>query len=205
MRAITHWVLTTFTNPAGILILASLDSTLFFWVPFGVDAATIVFSMRGGTPWWAVALLATAGSLIGAVVTFWMGSKAGDAGLERLAPARHLEAARRRIRKTTHSSALATLSLLPPPFPFTPIVLAAGALDVKWSSFFTTLAGCRFLRFGTEAYLARRYGPQTLDWLESPLVGNVVLGFVVVGLMLTAITIVGMVRPAARSKRRQPA
>ena len=152
MRAITHWVLTTFTNPAGILILAALDSTLFFWLPFGVDAATIVFSMRGGTPWWAVALLATAGSLAGAAITFWMGNKAGDAGLDRLAPARHLEAARRRIRKTTHSAALATLSVIPPPFPFTPIVLAAGALDVKGSSFFATLAACRFARFGAEAY-----------------------------------------------------
>lgn len=205
MRAITHWVLTTFTNPAGILILAALDSTLFFWLPFGVDAATIVFSMRGRTPWWAVALLATAGSLAGAAITFWMGNKAGDTGLDRLAPARHLEAARRRIKKTTRSAALATLSVIPPPFPFTPIVLAAGALDVKGSSFFATLAACRFARFGAEAYLARRYGPQTLQWLESPVVGNVVLGFLVVGLGLTAFTIVRMVRSPARSRRRQPA
>jgi membrane protein YqaA with SNARE-associated domain len=205
MRALTHWVLTTFTNPLGILILAALDSTLFFWLPFGVDAATIVFSMRGVAPWWAVALLATAGSLGGALVTFWMGIKAGDAGLERLAPARHLEAARGRIKKTTRSAALATLSLIPPPFPFTPIVLAAGALEVKGSSFFATLAACRFARFGAEAYLARRFGPKTLDWLESPLVGNLVLGFLILGLALSAITIIRLVRAPSRSRRRQAA
>jgi membrane protein YqaA with SNARE-associated domain len=66
MRTLTQWVLTTFTNPAGILILSALDSTLFFWLPFGVDAATVVFSMRGIAPWWAVALLATGGSIAGA-------------------------------------------------------------------------------------------------------------------------------------------
>jgi len=97
MRAITHWVLTTFASPIGILILAALDSTLFFWLPFGIDAATIVLSMRGVAPWWAVALLATGGSVAGALITFWMGDKVGDAGLERFAPARYLASARRRI------------------------------------------------------------------------------------------------------------
>src|SRR5687767_3502252 len=103
MRALTSWVLATFTNPAGLVVLAALDSTLFFWLPFGVDAATVVFSIRGRAPWWAVALLAAGGSMAGALVTFWMGRKVGDAGLERFASARNLESARRRIKKATHS------------------------------------------------------------------------------------------------------
>ena len=203
MRTVTHWVLTTFTNPSGILVLAALDSTLFFWLPFGVDAATIVFSMRGIAPWWAVALLATGGSIAGALITFWMGGKVGDAGLERFASAKHLEAARARIKKTTRAAALAALSLVPPPFPFTPIVLAAGALEVRSAAFFATLAACRFARFGLEAFLARRYGPQTLDWLESPIVENAVLVFLLLGLVLTTLTLVRMVRAPARSRRRR--
>jgi uncharacterized membrane protein YdjX (TVP38/TMEM64 family) len=148
-----------------------------------------------------VALLATGGSIAGALVTFWMGSKVGDAGLERFASAKHLESARGRIKQTTRSAALAALSLVPPPFPFTPIVLAAGALDVKGPTFFATLAACRFARFGLEAYLARRYGPQTLDWLESPLVENVVLIFLVLGVVLTTLTVLRMFRAPARSRR----
>jgi membrane protein YqaA with SNARE-associated domain len=202
MRTVTHWVLTTFTSPTGILILAALDSTLFFWLPFGVDAATIVFSMRGIAPWWAVALLATGGSLAGALITFWMGGKVGDAGLDRFASVKHLESARSRIKKTTRAAALAALSLVPPPFPFTPIVLAAGALEVKSATFFATLAACRFARFGLEAFLARRYGPRTLDWLESPIVENAVLVFLVLGLVLTTLTLVRMLRAPARSRRR---
>jgi membrane protein YqaA with SNARE-associated domain len=185
------------------LILAALDSTLFFWLPFGVDAATVVFSMRGIAPWWAVALLATAGSIAGALLTFWLGAKVGDAGLERFAPAQHLESARHRIGRTTRSAALAVLSLAPPPFPFTPIVFAAGALEVKGPTFFATLAACRFARFGVEAYLARRYGPQTLDWLESPVVGNLVLFVLVLGAGLTTLTLVRMLRTPARSRRRR--
>lgn len=205
MRTITHWVLTTFASPIGILILAALDSTLFFWLPFGIDAATIVLSMRGVAPWWAVALLATGGSVAGALITFWMGDKVGDAGLERFAPARYLASARRRIKKTTRSGALAALSLIPPPFPFTPIVLAAGALKVKAAAFFATLVACRFVRFGLEAYLPRRYGPQTLDWLESPIVENAVLAFLALGVVLTTITLVRVVRSSGGSRRRAPA
>ena len=205
MRALTHWVLTTFASPIGILILAALDSTLFFWLPFGIDAATVVLSMRGVAPWWAVALLATGGSAAGALATFWMGRKVGDAGLERFAPSRYLASARKRIEKKTRAGVLAALSLIPPPFPFTPIVLAAGALEVKAAAFFATLAACRFVRFGIEAYLARRYGPQTLDWLESPIVENVVLAFLAVGLALTALTLIRIVRSPARSSRRATA
>ena len=205
MRWLTHWVLTTFASPIGILILAALDSTLFFWLPFGIDAATVVLSMRGVAPWWAVALLASGGSVAGALATFWMGNKVGDAGLERFASTRYLASARKRIEKKTRADLLAALSLIPPPFPFTPIVLAAGALEVKAAAFFATLAACRFVRFGIEAYLARRYGPQTLDWLESPIVENIVLAFLALGLILTVITLIRIIRSPARSSRRAAA
>jgi hypothetical protein len=36
----------------------------------------------------------------GALLTFWMGGKVGDAGLERFASAKHLESARQRIKAT---------------------------------------------------------------------------------------------------------
>jgi membrane protein YqaA with SNARE-associated domain len=203
VRAVTQWVLSTFTSPVGLMVLAALDSTLFFWLPFGVDAATIVFAMRGVVPWWVVAFLATAGSLAGAALTFWIGARAGDSGLERFIDENRLERTRQRIRGSTSTPLLAGLSLIPPPFPFTPIVLAAGALDVRPAAFFGTLAISRFVRFAAEAYLARRFGPTTLDWLESDLVQNVVLGVLVLGLVLTTATIIRLVRkkPTRHARR----
>src|SRR6185295_9753396 len=111
----------------GVVVLAALDSTLFFSLPFGIDAVVIILAARMRGTWWMVPLLATIGSVAGAALTFWMGEKIGEKGLERWIPAKRLERVRARIH-TRGAIALAVVDLIPPPFPFTPFVLAAGAL-----------------------------------------------------------------------------
>ena len=69
--------------------------------------------------------------------------------------------------------------LIPPPFPFTPFVLAAGALKVKARPFFVTLGVCRLLRFGLEAALALIYGRRIMAWLDSDLFHDIVLVVIV--------------------------
>jgi membrane protein YqaA with SNARE-associated domain len=157
MRAFSHWIVALCASPAGVIVLAALDSTLFFSLPFGIDAAVILLSARLRGTWWIVPLIATAGSVAGAALTFWMGVKIGEQGLERWISQKRLNRIRARVRDRG-SVALAVLDLIPPPFPFTPFVLAAGALDVKGRTFFVTLAVCRILRFGLEAALALAYG-----------------------------------------------
>src|SRR4030095_10376751 len=92
----------------------------------------------------------------GAALTFWMGWIIGDKGLERYVNPKRLERVRAKIKKRG-AIALAVLDLIPPPFPFTPFVLAAGALEVKTKLFFVTLVMCRMLRFGLEAAFAQTY------------------------------------------------
>src|SRR5207253_6145726 len=99
--------------------------------------------------WFTVPLLATGGSVAGAALTFWMGVKIGERGLDRWVDERRLEKIRRRVR-SSGAIALAVLDLIPPPFPFTPFVLAAGALEVDARTFFMTLVVCRLFRFGLE-------------------------------------------------------
>ena len=96
------------------------------------------------------------------------GKKIGVAGLDRWVPRRRLTQIRKRARERG-AIALAVLDLIPPPFPFTPFVLAAGALEVRMSTFFVTLAACRILRFGAEAALAIVYGHRVLSMLDSDL------------------------------------
>ena len=91
--------------------------------------------------------------MAGVGLTFWMGVKIGEKGLERYVPAKRLERIRQRMAGGG-AVTLAALSLIPPPFPFTPFVLAAGALEVRPVTFFTTFTACRLLRFGLEAALA---------------------------------------------------
>jgi membrane protein YqaA with SNARE-associated domain len=156
----------------------------------------VILSARMKNAAWIVPLLATAGSLAGAWLTFWMGVKVGEKGLERHIPQKRLERIRARIKRSG-ALALAVLDLIPPPFPFTPFVLAAGALDVPSSTFFITLAVCRLARFGIEAALARRYGAHILRWLESDLVREVVSACIVLAMALTAVTIVRLIRTSS--------
>src|SRR4051794_35488463 len=124
MRALTKWILSLFVSPIGIVVFAALDSTLFFNLPLGIDAAVIILSARMRNLAWVVPLLATCGSVAGAWVTFWMGGKIGENGLDRYVSTRRLERMRRKIRDSG-AIALAVLDLIPPPFPFTLFVLAA--------------------------------------------------------------------------------
>jgi membrane protein YqaA with SNARE-associated domain len=208
MRSFSKWIVTLCATPFGVVILAALDSTLFFSLPFGIDAAVIILAARLKELWWLAPLLATAGSVGGAALTFWMGIKIGENGLERYVPKRRLERIRARI-KNSGAIALAVLDLIPPPFPFTPFVLAAGALEVKMSMFFVTLTICRVIRFGIEAALAVVYGQGVLAWLDSDLFHDIVSFFIVVAVALTALSIVKLVRSSRtsgrRSARRAPA
>jgi uncharacterized membrane protein YdjX (TVP38/TMEM64 family) len=115
-------------------------------------------------------------------------------------PAKRLERIRRRIRNSG-AIAIGILDLIPPPFPFTPFVLAAGALDVDRRTFFVTLTVCRLIRFGAEAALAAVYGHAILQLLESDLVLNIVLGCIAVTVVLTAASVYTLVRSTRTSGR----
>jgi membrane protein YqaA with SNARE-associated domain len=206
VRAISAWIVWFIASPAGVVALAALDSTIFFSFPGGIDAAVIIRAARGGSSAWMAALLATVGSVGGAALTFWMGAKIGAHGLERYMPARRLARVRRKVH-STGAIGMAVLDLIPPPFPFTPFILAAGALKVDVATFFTTLAVCRLIRFGLEALLAAVYGQALLTWFTSDVFHDIVVGASVLGLALTLLSLAKLLASSGspRSPRRRAA
>lgn len=205
MRGLSGWILGLFASPIGVVALAFLDSTLFFSLPFGIDAIVIILAARHRELWWAVPLLATVGSVAGASLTFWMGAKIDEKGLERHVSPKRLKRIQGQLKKSG-AIALAVLDLIPPPFPFTPFVLAAGALKVKRRLFFVTLAVTRMIRFGLEATLALVYGRRIIAWLDSDVFRDIVFGCIVVAVALTMVSIVRVVRSTRPSRaRRAPA
>jgi membrane protein YqaA with SNARE-associated domain len=150
-----------------------------YFMPFGIDALVIYLAARDERLFWMYPLLATAGSLTAAAITFWIGRKAGDVGLERLVPPHQLEPLRARARRNG-AVALALPALLPPPFPFTPFVLTCGALSVSRPLFFSTFGAMRLVRFSIGAALARVYGQGILQVVQSPQFRLVVAAFIVV-------------------------
>ena len=204
MRAWTRWIFTLFLSPVGVVVLAALDSTLFFSLPFGIDAAVVILSARDHDLAWIIVLLAIMGSVAGAALTFWMGVVIGEKGLERYIPPKRLRGVRSRIRDTG-AIALAALDLIPPPFPFTPFVLAAGALEVDAKLFFVTLTLCRAIRFGIEALFAVWYGRTILLWLDSDLFRDIVSFFIIAAVVVSIVTIGRLVRATATARRRRAA
>lgn len=202
MRSISQWIVALCASPLGVVVLGALDSTLFFSLLFGIDASVIILAARMHDWWWVVPLLATGGSVAGAALTLWMGIKFGEQGLDHWVSERRLERIRKRIRESG-AIALAVLDLIPPPFPLTPFVLAAGALEVNARTFLVTLTLCRLFRFGLEAAVAVIYGPSILSGLESDLFHECVIAFSVLAFVLTT---GGLIKTFVhRSARRAPA
>jgi membrane protein YqaA with SNARE-associated domain len=185
----------------GAVLMAALDTSLLFFLPFGVDAVVIYLSARDEQLWWLYPILATVGSLAGATLTFWIGRKIGDVGLERLVPERRLNRVRCRVRDKG-AIAMALPALLPPPFPLTPFILTCGALDVNKLKFFGTFGAIRLLRFGAEAMLARTYGSGVLRILQSDVFQTVVIVFIVIAVLGTVLSAVLLWRSTHEARLR---
>jgi membrane protein YqaA with SNARE-associated domain len=190
VRAFFFSVLRYFLSPAGVVAMGILDASMVFFLPLGIDFVVIVMTARKPELFWLFALLATLGSLIGAAGTFWIGKKAGEKGLSRFVRPRRLERVKARVNRGAF--VVAGLALIPPPFPFTPFVLASGALGMRPWSFFGALGAARALRFGAEAALAFRYGSQILRWMKTPTfqtVVGVLIALAVIGTIVSAVMV----------------
>jgi membrane protein YqaA with SNARE-associated domain len=190
MRAFFFSVLGYFLSPLGIVLMGVLDASLVFFLPLGIDFVVIIMAARKPEIFWLHALLATAGSLIGAAGTFWVGKKAGEKGLSRFVSERRLKRVRARVDRGAF--VVAGLAVIPPPFPFTPFVLASGALGMNPWSFFGALAASRALRFGIEAALAAHYGSGILRWMKTPtfqMIVGVFIALAVIGTIVSAVVV----------------
>ena len=190
MRAFFFSILGYFLSPLGIVLMGVLDASMVFFLPLGIDFVVIIMAARKPEVFWLYALLATAGSLLGAAGTFWVGKKAGEKGLERFVGPRRLKRVRARVDRGAF--VVAGMALIPPPFPFTPFVLVSGALGMNPWSFFTALAGARALRFGIEAALASHYGSGILRWMKTPtfqMVVGVFIALAVIGTLVSAVVV----------------
>lgn len=187
-----------FLTPAGLPILAALDSSVIFFFPFGLDLALVFMTARQTSLAWLYPLIATAGSVVGASFTYWLGRKVGEHGVERFIDARRLDRIRERLgTKAAISSGF--LALVPPPFPFTAFILAAGAFAVSFRRFILAFAIARLIRSAVLSGLAVLYGRQIARWMESDTFEWVVGGFIVMALVGTAFSAWHVVRSTRKA------
>ena len=196
MRAFFFSILGYFLSPVGLVVMGILDASMVFFLPLGIDFVVILMAARKPEWFWWYALLATVGSLLGALGTFWVGRKAGEKGLTRFVSEKRLKRVKDRVNRGAF--VVAGLGLIPPPFPFTPFVLASGAIGMNPWSFLGALALVRALRFGVEAALAAHYGSGILRWMKTPAFQTVVGVFIALAVIGTVVSAVLVFRGSKR-------
>lgn len=173
----------------GLLLMSALDSS-FLVLPFGNDLLLIalVSSNSEGPIWIAYVLASAIGSVIGVFVIDLLMRKAGETGLERFLSKKRIEQAKKKIENKAFVSVfLATL--IPPPFPFTPAVMTASALQCSKTKLLSAVFVGRLVRFGVEAILALYFGRRVIAFINSDVVTYVVYGMIAIAIVLSTLSL----------------
>ncbi len=173
----------------GLFLMSALDSS-FLVLPFGNDLLLIalVSSNRQSLIWMAYVLVSAVGSVLGVFVVDLLMRKAGEKGLERFVKPKRLE----RLKKKLENKLGATVfvaTLLPPPFPFTPVIMTASALQCSRRKLLLAVFVGRILRYGAEAILAIFFGRQVIAYLNSDVVSYIVYGLVALAVVLSTLSL----------------
>jgi membrane protein YqaA with SNARE-associated domain len=140
----------------GLFLLAIVDSSP---IPTfgGLDILTAILAARQHEPWYYYAGLATAGSIIGAYLTFRMARKAGLDYLNRKFGKRKVATLLKYFQRWG-TGALVVSTVVPLPFPTSAFFAVAGALDYPLRTFMVVVALGRAVRYGAIAAIASHYG-----------------------------------------------
>jgi membrane protein YqaA with SNARE-associated domain len=164
----------------GLVLLGILDSS-FLFAPFGNDLLVVALVVRNrsimAVLYYAVA--STAGSVLGCVLLDYVFRKAGEKGLDKHLPRKRLDYVKKKVNQSA-GWALAVASLAPPPFPFTPFVMAAAALEYPRKKLLTAIGAARLVRFTIVGMLALRFGNQILVWANYTVVQVLLFGLIVI-------------------------
>ena len=141
----------------GIFLAAFFDSS-FISLPLINDFLVVEMSVMHPARMPLYALAATAGSLAGCLLLFFLARKAGEAYFHRHAGGRAAHV-RSWLRRNAFL-AVAVPAIMPPPMPFKVFVLGAGVFEVGVRQFCVALIVGRGFRYLALGILAVRYGGQ---------------------------------------------
>jgi len=171
----------------GLLLLGIADNSV---VPLtgSMDVLTIWLSARHREPWPYYAVMATLGAVIGGYITYALARKGGKQAMER-------KLSRKRAQQVSGAFerwgffTVAIPALLPPPFPFVPFLLAAGAMQYSPKRFLGALTLGRGLRYTIAAGLGYHYGNHVLRFFSryDKVAMAILIGLAVLGAVLSLI------------------
>lgn len=161
----------------GLLALGILDSS-FLFMPLGNDLLLVAMTARRHHLMPYYAAMASVGSVLGALLLDVVFRKGGEEALNKHVPGRRLEYVKRKVSKRA-GWAIAVACLMPPPFPFTPFVMAASALQYPRKKLLAIIGSFRLARFSLEGLLALWFGRRILRLAEKDAVQIAIIVFVI--------------------------
>lgn len=146
----------------GLVLLGFADNTPFVSAP-PCSVELFLILLCGGHPqsWAWYALAATTGEILGGYMTY----RFAQAGSRKALEMKIGEAAAGKLCKRFEEKAFVTVfagAILPPPFPFEPVLMAAGIMQCPRKTFLSALVTARSLRYFGLAWLSRSYGRQII-------------------------------------------
>jgi membrane protein YqaA with SNARE-associated domain len=153
-----------------------------------MDVLTIWLAARHHEPWPYYAFMATLGAVIGGYITYALARKGGKETMERKLSKKRAAQFSKAFARWGFASVVIP-ALIPPPFPFLPFLLAAGAMQYSRKKFLGALVLGRGLRYSLDAWLGFHYGRHVLRFFSryyKPAVG-ILVGLAVIGTVLSLI------------------
>src|SRR5580704_12560561 len=184
LLAVSTWVRLRRLGGWGLVLLGVADNSV---VPLtgSMDVLTIWLAARHHEPWPYYALMATIGAVIGGYITYALARKGGKEAMERKLSKRRAAQFSKAFARWGFA-AVAIPALMPPPFPFVPFLLAAGAMQYSPKKFLGALTVGRGVRYSIVAGLGFLYGSHILRFFNryykpamAILIGLAVIGAVI--------------------------
>jgi len=178
----------------GLLIIGIVDSSYLF-APWGNDLLLVALTARHPEflRMLYYAAMSTIGSVLGCLLIDVPMRRLGAKGLEKHLSPKRLSRVRAKVGKNV-GRALAVASLAPPPFPFTPFVMAAAALQYPRKRLLFVIGVTRMARFVLFGLLALRFGERILGWAQNSVVQALLIILIVVCIVGSVISVYGWVK-----------
>lgn len=178
----------------GLLVLGILDSS-FLFAPLGNDLLVVAMSAHYHRVLLALyyAAMSTVGSVLGCLLVDVVFRKAGEKGLERHLRRDRIDYLKKKIEKNA-AWALIIACIAPPPFPFTPFIMAASALQYSRRRMLAIVGAARMARFTALAILALVFGRRILHWAESEVVQGILIGLTVLCIAGSVVSVIGWIK-----------
>jgi membrane protein YqaA with SNARE-associated domain len=158
---IGKWVL-GFGGP-GLIVIGLIDNSVIP-IPGGMDISVLLLTAHHRKWWPYYGAMATAGAMLGGYLTYRVAQKSGKAGLEKKIGKKRAEKVYKKFGKGGFSTVVIG-SILPPPFPIVPVLMAAGVMQYSRKKFLVALGIGRGIRFFVVAFLGKLYGTAIAGWL----------------------------------------